>query len=221
MRIRARIAPAIEVPAEKGGMMREFFLMSLLLFSSVEDREARRFRYSFEQGYDDSCGLQVIACFLSLYWGIEASEEELAAESEVLWKASGEERTSFADMEALLSARGFSAAAYALDYPGLLGAAGRYAPLIIHYARPAGHFALVLAADEEGAVVADPSFGVERLGRGEFCSRWSGSALLAVLPGKRPRAGVLAAAVAEPRARANMVADAGRAVRRGAFGCGR
>lgn len=197
--------------------MREFFLMSLLLFSSVEDREARRFRYSFEQGYDDSCGLQVIACFLSLYWGVETSEEELAAESEAPRKASGEERTSFADMEALLSARGFRTAAYALDYSGLVGAAGRYAPVIIHYARPSGHFALVLAADEEGLVVADPSFGVERIGRGEFCSRWSGSALLALLPGKTPRAGVLAAAAAEPLARDRLVA----AAEREAFRCGR
>lgn len=201
--------------------MRELFLMSLLLFSSVEDREARRFRYSFEQGYDDSCGLQVIACFLSLYWGVEASEEKLAAEGGALLKASGEERTSFADMEALLSARGFRAAAYATDYSGLCGAVERYAPVIVHYLRPSGHFALVLAADDAGLVVADPAFGVERLGRGEFCSRWSGSALLAALPGKKPRADVLAAAIAEPYARARLVDFAELDAEREASRCGR
>jgi ABC-type bacteriocin/lantibiotic exporter with double-glycine peptidase domain len=108
-------------------------------------------------------------------------------------------------MEALLAARGFACAAYALDYGQLEGAAARYAPLVAHYDKPLGHFVLVLTARDGMLVVADPASGLQRLERRDFEARWDGYVLLAARPGAAPRRGVLDAAVASALAPARLL----------------
>ena len=57
--------------------------------------------------------------------------------------------------------------------------AGGFAPLIVHYDRPSGHFALLLHIEGDFAFVADPSYGLALVDRATFLRRFSGNALLA------------------------------------------
>jgi predicted double-glycine peptidase len=173
--------------------MSEFVLIALLLFSGTEDKEALRFRHSLEQGYDDSCGLQCLACFLSVYWHQEANEEALLREG---W-GGGDFRITLADINRALGRRGFVTAAFSLSFEDLRAAAASYSPLIAHLARPRGHFVLVLAADDERVVVADPASGCFSLRRGDFLAGWSGAVLAARLPGEGPDRTEVEAAIAE------------------------
>lgn len=177
--------------------MLSLFLSAVLSLTEIEDRESLRFRFSYEQGSDDSCGLQALSCLLSLYWGGAVSESELILESATSADRKGPLRTSFSDMRRLLTARGFASAAYKMDYGGLAEAVRRYAPVIAHYSRPVGHFVLVLYADSRCVVVSDPAEGCLLLCRSDFEGRWSGFVLLAASTEGVPRREVMAAAVGE------------------------
>ena len=185
--------------------MRVFFLVTLILLSRTEDRESRLFRFSLEQGYDDSCGFQALAALLSLYWGVATTEGELVEECFSWEGRGGGYEASFADMLRLLSSRGFLAAAFEMSYEDLVGAAALYAPILGHFSSPSRHFTLILFADAEGVVLADPAAGTYYLERRDFLSRWSGHVLLASLPGESLKGEVLRAAVAEVKSFQNIL----------------
>jgi len=161
--------------------MRGFLL--LLLLSETIDRESLRFIHSSEQGYDTSCGLTTLACLIDRYWGIPADERSLA-ETYLANKRGVEDLTiSFADMALILNAKGFVWKAYRMSFDQLEQAAAAYAPMIIHYDKPDGHFALLISARDGKLVIGDPAEGTILRGRAYFESRWSGAVLAAVKPG--------------------------------------
>lgn len=178
--------------------MRTSLLLVLILLSGMTDREACRFTYAREQGRDDSCGLQALACLLELYWGIPAREDELYADlvSALAREGGGGRETglrsvSLGELRRILEGRGFVAEAYKMSFEGIVAASEAYAPLLVHYDRPQGHFVVLVGALFEGVVVADPAMGLLFLSRQDFESRWSGAVLLARLPGGEPVAGVV------------------------------
>ena len=185
--------------------MQEVLLSILLTLTEIEDRETLRFVHSAEQGYDSSCGLTALACLMSGYWGQSSDELSLAREFLAARIAEGDFTVSFADMKTILAARGFTAAAYRMDWEQLRKASERYAPILVHYTKPEGHFALVLAADESGPIVADPASGTGAVDRALFLERWSGFVFLAALPGRSPNTAFMADAVALARGRLSLL----------------
>jgi len=164
--------------------MQEIALSILLILSEIESREELRFEHSTEQGFDTSCGLSTLACFLDLYWKESADELALASEYLASKIASGDYTVSFTDIKRILEAKGFKVAAYKMSYEQLEKAVTKYAPLIVHYDEPEGHFALVLGIDELRVVTADPSEGTVERDKRDFESMWSGNVTLAVRQGK-------------------------------------
>lgn len=151
-------------------------LLLLILFTDgLESKEAARFRYAGEQGYDLSCGVAVASDALALGRGIEASEEALAVAVGTI----ADDMISAADLMRAMESFGVTVRAFQLTWEGLAAALAKgYGPLIVHYAIPNGHFALLAGMDSDFAVLADPARGLEALGRGEFMKRYSGVALV-------------------------------------------
>lgn len=162
--------------------MGKWWLM-LLLLAGARDRESLRFAYIAEQGWDTSCGFGALACLMSRYWGAPADETSLAIEFFPERIVSGDLTVSFADMSAILKAKGFACAGYRMDYAQLGAALSAYAPLLVHFSYPDGHFALALARGGGGIIVSDPAEGTIVLTKEEFLSRWSGKVLVAAIPG--------------------------------------
>ncbi len=154
----------------------------LLIISETADRESLRFANCAEQGYDTSCGLTTLAFFMDKFWGMPADETALAREFFTDKLASGDLTVSFADMAKILESRGFVWKAFRMNFEQFTAASARYAPCIVHYDKPEGHFALVLAIEDGFVIVADPAEGSVALGRRYFESRWSGAVLAAILP---------------------------------------
>lgn len=152
----------------------------LLLISETADRESLRFAYCAEQGYDTSCGLTTLAFFMDKFWNIKAEETILAGEFFADKLAAGDLTVSFADIARILEARGFEWKAFRMNFAQFVAASARYAPLIVHYDKPEGHFALALAIEDGAVIVADPAEGLIVLERHYFESRWSGAVLAAV-----------------------------------------
>ena len=154
----------------------------LLIVSETTDRESLRFAYCAEQGYDTSCGLTTLVYFMDKFWGIPAEETALAGEffSEKL--DAGDLTVSFADMAKILESRGFAWKAFRMNFEQFTAASARYAPLIVHYDKPEGHFALALATEDGVIIVADPAEGTIALERHAFESKWSGAVLASILP---------------------------------------
>jgi len=154
----------------------------LLAFSETIDKESLRFAYSAEQGYDSSCGLTTLASLLDKFWGMPADETALAKEFLADKLATGDLMVTFAEMARILEARGFAWKAYRMNFGQLAAAAASYAPLIVHYDRPEGHFALVLSVHDGAATISDPAEGTIAMERVHFESKWSGAVLVAVHP---------------------------------------
>ncbi|MCX7028084.1 MAG: cysteine peptidase family C39 domain-containing protein [Spirochaetes bacterium] len=169
--------------------IRLFFLLFVL--SGTADRESLRFEYCAEQNYDTSCGLTAIACLLDKYWGVPADEISLAEDFFADKIAGGNFTISFADMAAILEAKGFSCKAYRMTYAQLEKAVVKYTPVIVHYDRPDSHFALALAIREGEILIADPAEGTAFFSREYFGSRWSGKVLVADLSGRKVDAALL------------------------------
>lgn len=153
--------------------------------AAIRSREALRFEYVDEQGADTSCGYAALASLLRLYRDQPVTEASLRDQNP---GAGGPGAVSLGRLATLARARGLVTRAWRLGYdrlPGLLAAA---VPVLAHYDRPEGHFALVLAAGTQGVVTADPARGLELLTRAQFVERWSG-AVLEVLDPRQPRAG--------------------------------
>lgn len=161
----------------------KLFLL-LFLLSGTTDRESLRFEYSIEQGFDTSCGLTTLSCLMDRYWGIPANEVSLARDFLAEKIVVGDLTVSFADMAAILKAKGFSCKAYQMNFGQLEKAVAKYAPIIVHYDRPEGHFALVLAVRDGSVLTADPAEGTISREQAAFESLWSGNVMLAALPGR-------------------------------------
>jgi predicted double-glycine peptidase len=181
-------------------------MLSLLLAATeITNREAHRFVYSTEQGYDTSCGLTTLACLLDTYWSVPVNELSLAREF-MTDRLSGEDFTiSFADMVTILKAKGFAYAAFSMNFTQLKAAVAKYAPVIVHYDRPDGHFALALAVVDDQIVIADPAQGTVERERIDFEGNWSGKVLLAALPSGTLRRDILLKAVASVTGRASLL----------------
>lgn len=161
----------------------KLFLL-LFLLSETTDRESLRFEYSIEQGFDTSCGLTTLSCLMDRYWGIPANEVSLARDFFAEKIVGGDLTVSFADMAGILKAKGFSCKAYQMNFGQLEKAVAKYAPIIVHYDRPEGHFALVLAVRDGSVLTADPAEGTISREQAAFESLWSGNVMLAALPGR-------------------------------------
>lgn len=184
-------------------------MLSLLLsLLEITDRESLRFVYSEEQGYDSSCGLSTLVCLMATYWDVPASESALARDFLKEKLKAGDYTTNFADMKRILEAKGFKVAAYKMNLSQLSKAAEKYAPLLVHYAEPEGHFVLVLSVQEESVVVADPAQGLEMLALRDFEARWSGHVLLAAIPNQKPNGVALDGARAEALGRDRLLEHA-------------
>jgi len=201
--------------------MRTSLLLVLILMSGITDRESRCFAYAREQGRDDSCGLQALACFLDLYWDMPAGEDGLFADLVSALAARGGgardpglRSVSLGDLRLILEGRGFAAEAYKMGFEGLVRASATYAPLLIHYDRPRGHFVVLVGALAEGVVVADPASGLLFLTRRDFEARWSGAVLLARLPGREPDGRIMDSALSAALEPATLLRDTAAFARR-------
>ena len=184
--------------------MEKWWLM-LLLLAGAMDRESQRFAFIAEQGWDSSCGFGALACLMCRYWGKPADETSLALEFFPERIVSGDLTVSFADMSAILKAKGFACAGYRLDYAQLGAALKTYAPILIHFSLPDGHFALALAQDGEWIIVSDPAEGTTVFSKEDFLSRWSGKALVAAIPSQKANLALLEEAVSAARARITLL----------------
>jgi len=144
----------------------------------VSSKESLRFQYTMEQGFDTSCGMSVVATALDLYWGVPTDEAELLESTIGEKLEDGDYTVSLADMAKAFEARGVAARAFRLDWDGLEGLVSKgYAPLVVHYAEPDKHFALLLGFKDGRAVTVDPARGLESLSREAFERRYSGAAM--------------------------------------------
>jgi len=195
------------------------FVLALALRGSA-GKEELRFAYAREQGGPGSCGLAVAASLLELYCAIPATEAGLAGRLAAAGRGGpGEEDLALSDIAFLLAESGLASRAYRMDLGQLARAldAG-FAPLVAHYGRPEGHFALLLGRAAAGGgsgflCLADPARGLEALSEEDFLGRWSGALLLVDPAALGPEGrGRLAAALAGCEARLAIL-ERGRAAR--------
>jgi predicted double-glycine peptidase len=186
--------------------MEKWWLM-LLLLAGARDRETQRFAFIAEQGWDTSCGFGTLACLMSRYWGETADEASLAVEFFPARLASGDLTVSFADMANILKARGFASAGYRMNYAQLIAALSAYAPILVHYSLPEGHFALALAQGDGSIIVSDPAEGTTALCKEDFMARWSGKALVAAIPGRKANKASLNEAISATLARTTLLEE--------------
>jgi uncharacterized protein len=144
----------------------------------LRSKEALRFAFVCEQGFDTSCGYSAAASLLSLYWGLPLGEKELV-EHNSRNAESGALDVNFADLARLIGDYGFSVKAVRMTWAQLEAALIRYAPILVHYEHPDRHFALALNARNGWIITLDPALGCELQSRDQFMERWSGAVLLA------------------------------------------
>ncbi len=153
--------------------MSHVVLALLMLFSDMDNREDMKFAFSAEQGADLSCGFSTLVTFLAGYWAEPSSEEYL------IGKYGGGGTVSVRDLLAVLAGEGFAARAYRMDFGQLARAASSNAPLLVHYDRPEGHFALLLDVAGDLVVTSDPALGTVISEKWDFLGYWSGAAIVA------------------------------------------
>jgi len=172
-------------------------LYSQFIFSELSSKESLRFQYTMEQGFDTSCGMSVVATALDRYWGMPTDEVELI-EITIGEKLQDRDYTvSLADMAKAFESRGVAARAFKLDWEGLQSLVAKgYAPVVVHYAEPEKHFALLLGFKDGRAITVDPARGLESLSRESFEARYSGAAMALASKTLKPEAALVADAVA-------------------------
>ncbi len=174
-------------------------------------KEARRFRYVGEQGYDTSCGYAAAASLLSLYWQVPIDEADLISLNGERTTTSGVYTVNLADIARAVQKLDFEVQGGQTGWDGLVLATERYAPVLVHYAQPETHFALVLAVGADSLVSADPARGLELVSRSQFEKRWSGVILLVKADQRQKDEGRLQAAIVETRKRESLLARMGGA----------
>ena len=167
------------------------------LFVIVASKESLRFQYTMEQGFDTSCGMSVVATALDRYWGVPTTEVDLIDSTLIVKLEDGDYTVSLSDMAKAFDSRGVAARAFKLDWEGLQNLVAKgYAPVVVHYAEPEKHFALLLGFKDGRAVTVDPARGLESLSRGAFEVRYSGAAMALASKTHKPEAALIAEAVA-------------------------
>lgn len=144
------------------------------LVAQVRSREALRFEFVDEQRWDASCGYAALATLVRRYRGRPVNEESLLAQS--LPGGTGQTvlKVSLAELVRLARSLGLVTRAWKTGFEQLAPLLAMSRPLLVHYDRPQGHFALVLDAGPQGVVTGDPARGLELLTREQFLARWSG-----------------------------------------------
>lgn len=169
--------------------------MDLYLPDEVRPKEALRFQYVFEQGYDRSCGFSVAASLLALYWGETADEGTLLRRFASEDLESDRLSANFLGLAEIFSEYGLSAKGVLMSWEQLALALEGFAPIVIHYDRPDRHFALALRASDGWIITLDPAMGCELQGREQFLERWSGAALVVAAPSRRKNEARLSEAI--------------------------
>lgn len=170
-------------------------LLIATLLNLVMSREVIRFDAVAEQEYRDSCGYSVVGTLLGIYWGLPFDETALLKEAGVGAEGGGgrpadgagppptEGRSlTVAGMLTLIEGAGLLTQGFRLKEAELRAAAQRFAPVVVHFAKPEKHYALLLSAGRDHFVIADPSRGLISISRRRFLHLWSGVALLATGP---------------------------------------
>jgi len=152
----------------------------------VTSREAQRFAWVDEQGWDESCGYAALASLLGRYRGLPTTESDLLGTD--AGPGQTVKRVSLAALAHAARSRGLTFDAWRARWDDLPALTASATPLLVHYDRPRPHFALLLSVGPRGAVTADPARGLELLGRDQFLARWSGVVCRVVDPA-RPGAG--------------------------------
>jgi len=174
----------------------QILFFSYCYFLSVP-KESLRFQYTMEQGFDTSCGMSVVATALDRYWGVPTDEVDLIESTLGAKLEDGDYTVSLADMAKAFEARDVAARAFKLDWEGLEGLVDKgYAPLVVHYAQPEKHFALLLGFKDDRVITVDPARGLESLSREAFEARYSGAAMALASKKLKPDSALVAEAVA-------------------------
>jgi hypothetical protein len=158
-------------------------------WAGVVSSESQRFQAVDEQGWDASCGYAALASLLRLYRGSLVDESALLAQGST--EGGAVVKVSLAALAGLARQAGFETRAWRAEFERLATLLKESAPLLVHYDRPQGHFALLLAAGPDGVVTADPARGLELLTRAQFLARWSGVVLEVFRPGTASEGGLL------------------------------
>lgn len=149
-----------------------------LLLNSAEDL---RFRYSFKQGQDTSCGVAVTASLLNMYWNIPVVEEELYQNMVYnnVENNGPDYLVSFLTISECLKKYGVASRAYQMTWEALADSLDKnFAPIVINYDKPLAHFVLLLHFQNNFAYVADPASGFALISKEEFEKKYSGFALV-------------------------------------------
>jgi len=160
-------------------------MVSLFPVDEVRSREVLRFEYVDEQGWDQSCGYAALATLLSRFRKVETDEASLVARSAGTKDGQQVVKVSLAELVRLVRDLGLTARPWKVGFDHLPTLLEASAPLLVHFDRPQGHFALLLSAGSLGVVTADPARGLELLTKEQFLGRWSGAAV-EVLDGGNP-----------------------------------
>ncbi|MCL2557593.1 MAG: cysteine peptidase family C39 domain-containing protein [Treponema sp.] len=143
--------------------------------------EETRFEHTYKQSYDTSCGIEAMATLLGKFWGLDVTAREVFLDmtAELPEDAQGF-ATNFADMAGYMGTHGIAARGFRMGWEELEQAlAGGFGPIVVHYDRPVGHFALLLHIEGDFAFLSDPSTGAVIVDRASFLRRFSGNVLLA------------------------------------------
>lgn len=186
-------------------------LLLATLLSVVMSKETLRFDAVAEQEYRDSCGYSAVGTLLGIYWRLPFSESTLLETDAEKTGVAGETESAgrsltVAGMLALIRGADLLTEAFRLTEEELQTAARDFAPVVVHFAKPQKHYALLLAAEPEQVILADPSRGLIALSRRRFLKLWSGVAVLATdSEGHTPDGATLDRAVAVIQGRTRLL----------------
>jgi predicted double-glycine peptidase len=155
--------------------------MFVLLASALVSEEELRFVPVYKQGYDTSCGISATASLLDVYWGVPISQAQMYQDLVIdhLSDADASYTISMLTIMDYLKKHNVASQAYRMDWVTLVDTLQKgYAPILVHYAEPRPHFALLLAIIRNYALVADPAYGIHFVNFLVFTHNYSGNALL-------------------------------------------
>jgi predicted double-glycine peptidase len=153
----------------------------LLLLSLVTPEESLRFEYAYKQGFDTSCGVAVTASLLNYYWNTPITEETLYRDMilDNIKEDSDNYTVNFLNISNYIQKHEVQSRSYKMDWDELGDTLQKnYAPVVINYAKPDPHFALLLNMRDGYAFVADPARGFEFVDKKTFEKNYSGYAML-------------------------------------------
>jgi len=177
-----------------------------LILSVALSKEALRFQYTYEQGFDTSCGIAVAATLLNTYWGLNVSERELIEKFISLKIEKKDYSVTLADIAAIVKSYNLASKAYAMNIAQLRDAVKKgFAPIIVHYKKPVKHFVLLLGFDNEWIIVADPARGLEAIAEATFMERYSGNVLLVASNSRKVQLEKLGSAISTASTRADLL----------------